>query len=157
PRLCNEDRRDGGIIACIGAEAVHGFRSERHELARAQQCSSACDAGRIGGQRLGHIVQSIMHMWITASDGHGKVAWRCYSPRPRMNQGGEANMPDIAFARPALPKSGALALLICEGEKPSGIWQQADEATNGAVARALGAAEFKGGKGKTCTVLAPGA
>ena len=66
-------------------------------------------------------------------------------------------MPDIAFARPALPKSGALALLICEGEKPSGIWQQADEATNGAVARALGAAAFKGGKGKTCTILAPGA
>ena len=66
-------------------------------------------------------------------------------------------MPDITFARPALPKSGALALLICEGEKSSGIWQQADEATNGAVARALAAAEFKGGKGKTCTILAPGA
>ena len=64
-------------------------------------------------------------------------------------------MPDIAFARPALPKSGAVALLICEGEKSSGVWQQADEATNGAVARALSAAEFKGGKGKTCTILAP--
>ena len=28
-------------------------------------------------------------------------------------------MLDIAFARPALPKSGALVLLVGEGEKPS--------------------------------------
>jgi len=66
-------------------------------------------------------------------------------------------MLDIAFARSALPKSGALALLIAEGESPSGLWQQADEATGGAIARALDAAEFKGGKGKTCLILAPGA
>jgi leucyl aminopeptidase len=66
-------------------------------------------------------------------------------------------MLDVAFAKPNLPKSGALVLLISEGEKPSGIWQQLDEATDGAIARALKAAEFKGGKGKTCTVLAPGA
>ena len=66
-------------------------------------------------------------------------------------------MLDIAFAKPALPKSGALVLLMGEGEKPSGVWQQADEATGGAIARALKAAEFKGGKGKTCTILAPGA
>src|SRR5690348_703163 len=99
---------------------------------------------------------SVMCYRIAASAGHGKVARRCYSPSlPRTR--GAAIMPDITFARPALPKSGALALLICEGEKSSGIWQQADEATNGAVARALAAAEFKGGKGKTCTILAPGA
>ena len=66
-------------------------------------------------------------------------------------------MLDIAFAKPALPKSGALVLLVGEGEMPSGLWQQADEATGGAIARALTAAEFKGGKGKTCTILAPGA
>ena len=66
-------------------------------------------------------------------------------------------MLDIAFARPALPKSGALVLLVSEGEMPSGLWQQADEATDGAIARALAAAEFKGAKGKTCTILAPGA
>ena len=65
-------------------------------------------------------------------------------------------MLDIAFAKPALPKSGGLALLVGEGEKPSGLWQQADEATGGAIARAFAAAEFKGGKGKTCTILAPG-
>jgi leucyl aminopeptidase len=66
-------------------------------------------------------------------------------------------MLDIAFARPALPKSGALVLLVSEGEMPSGLWQQADHATDGAIARALAAAEFKGAKGKTCTILAPGA
>src|SRR5580698_2932197 len=66
-------------------------------------------------------------------------------------------MLDIAFAKPALPKSGALVLLMGEGEMPSGVWQQADEATGGAIARALAAAEFKGAKGKTCTILAPGA
>ena len=66
-------------------------------------------------------------------------------------------MLDIAFARPALPKSGALVLLMGEGEQPSGIWQQADEATGGAIARALKAAEFKGAKAKVCNILAPGA
>lgn len=66
-------------------------------------------------------------------------------------------MLDIAFAKPTLPKVGALVLLVGEGEMPSGLWQQANEATDGAIARAFAAAEFKGGKGKTCTVLAPGA
>jgi leucyl aminopeptidase len=66
-------------------------------------------------------------------------------------------MLDIAFAKPTLPKSGALALLVHEGEKPSGLWQQADEATGGAVSRAFDVAEFKGAKGKTCLILAPGA
>ncbi|WP_428542678.1 leucyl aminopeptidase [Rhodopila sp.] len=64
-------------------------------------------------------------------------------------------MPDIAFAKPALPKSGALALLIHEGEKPSGLWAQLDEAAGGAIERAFRVAEFKGGKGKTCSILAP--
>ncbi|HXT82134.1 MAG TPA: leucyl aminopeptidase [Acetobacteraceae bacterium] len=66
-------------------------------------------------------------------------------------------MLDITFAKPALPRSGALALLVCEGEKPNGLWQQADEATGGAITRAFDAAEFKGAKGKTCSILAPGA
>src|SRR6202012_2536943 len=71
--------------------------------------------------------------------------------------GDAANMLDIAFAKPALPKSGALVLLIHEGEKPSGLWAQLDEATGGAIARAFEVAEFKGAKGKTCAILAPGA
>ena len=66
-------------------------------------------------------------------------------------------MLDIAFAKPSLPKSGALVLLVNEGEKASGLWQQADEATGGAVSRAFEVAEFKGGQGKTCSILAPGA
>jgi leucyl aminopeptidase len=67
------------------------------------------------------------------------------------------NMLDIAFAKPALPKTGALVLLIHEGEKPSGLWQQLDEITDGGIARAFAVAEFKGAKGKTCMLLAPGA
>jgi leucyl aminopeptidase len=66
-------------------------------------------------------------------------------------------MLDIAFVRPSLPKSGALVLLAHEGEKPSGPWQHADEATGGAITRALEVADFKGGKGKSVTILAPGA
>jgi leucyl aminopeptidase len=65
-------------------------------------------------------------------------------------------MVDIAFARPALPKSGALVLLVSEGEMPSGLWQQADQATGGAIARSLGGG-IQRAKGKTCTILAPGA
>ncbi len=66
-------------------------------------------------------------------------------------------MLEIAFAKPALPKSGALALLIHEGEKPSGLWAQLDEATSGAITRAFAVAEFSGAKGKVCVILAPGA
>ncbi len=66
-------------------------------------------------------------------------------------------MLDIVFAKPSLPKSGALVLLIHEGEKPSGLWQHADEATGGAIERAFSVAEFKGGKGKSVSILAPGA
>jgi leucyl aminopeptidase len=66
-------------------------------------------------------------------------------------------MLDISFAKPALPKSGALVLLVGEGELSSGLWQQLDETTGGAIDRAFKAAEFKGAKGKTCTILAPGA
>jgi leucyl aminopeptidase len=66
-------------------------------------------------------------------------------------------MLDITFAKPALPRSGALVLLIHEGEKASGLWAQLDETTGGAIARAFQVAEFKGAKGKTCTILAPGA
>ena len=66
-------------------------------------------------------------------------------------------MLDVAFARPAMPDSGALALLIREGDDPSGLWAEADAATGGAVGRALAAAKFTGKKHQTATVLAPGA
>ena len=61
-------------------------------------------------------------------------------------------MPDFAFAKPALPKAGALVLLIAEGEAP---WAAADSASGGGIARALKAAEFTGKKGQSCTILAP--
>jgi leucyl aminopeptidase len=66
-------------------------------------------------------------------------------------------MLEISFAAPALPHSGALALLVPEGETPTGLWQAADEATGGAVTRAFAAAEFEGKDGQTVTILAPGA
>ena len=40
-------------------------------------------------------------------------------------------MLEIGFAKPTLPRSGALVLLVGEGDKPSGLWSQADAATNG--------------------------
>ena len=66
-------------------------------------------------------------------------------------------MPDIAFAKSALPRSGALVLLIAEDATPDALHAAADEATGGAIARALEAAEFKGAKAKSVTILAPGA
>jgi len=66
-------------------------------------------------------------------------------------------MLDVTFAKPAAPKSGALALLVAEGEAPAGLWAEVDAATGGAIGRALAVAEFKGEKGKTCSILAPGA
>jgi leucyl aminopeptidase len=64
-------------------------------------------------------------------------------------------MLELIFARPVLPKSGAIALLIGEEEKPSGLWARLDEAAGGSIARAIAAAEFKGSSKQTCTILAP--
>jgi len=66
-------------------------------------------------------------------------------------------MLEIEFIEPRLPTRGALILLVGEGEKPLGVWQAAEEATAGAIGRALAAAEFKGSKNQICTILAPGA
>jgi leucyl aminopeptidase len=63
----------------------------------------------------------------------------------------------MAFARAALPKSGALALLVAEEEALSGIAKTLDEASAGGVTRALEAAAFKGQKGKTCLLFSPAA
>ncbi len=67
-------------------------------------------------------------------------------------------MLDIGLTKPALPKSGALVLLVEEGDTlVADLLPTLDEATGGAVSRALAAAEFKGKTGSTCTILAPGA
>ena len=66
-------------------------------------------------------------------------------------------MLDVRFAAPALPDTGALVLLIPQGIEPAGLWKSADEATGGAVSRALATVEFIGKEGQSCTILAPGA
>jgi len=68
-------------------------------------------------------------------------------------------MLDIAFAKSALPKSGALALLIAEdANSPTrDLIAAADAATGGAVSRALAVADFTGKQGQSAVVLAPGA
>ncbi len=66
-------------------------------------------------------------------------------------------MLEIDFQPAALPDSGALALLLIEGEGLQGLAAALNEACGGAIARAIEAAEFTAKKGKTCTLLAPGA
>jgi len=65
-------------------------------------------------------------------------------------------MPDITFVKPSLPRGGALVLLLAEGAALSGLAKAAEEATGGAVSRGLEAAKFKGAKGQSCTLWAPG-
>jgi leucyl aminopeptidase len=68
-------------------------------------------------------------------------------------------MLDIAFAKAALPKSGALVLLLAESEAAVSLGSlggAADAATDGAVSRGLAAGEFKGKKGQTLTLYSPG-
>jgi len=71
-------------------------------------------------------------------------------------------MLDIAFIKPGLPRTGALVLPVGEAEgggaePPEGLRRAANEATGGAVERALQAAGFKGRKGQSATIWAPGA
>lgn len=66
-------------------------------------------------------------------------------------------MIDIAFAKPALPSSGALALLLVEDAALTGIAAELDTALDGGLTRALAAAPFKGRRGESAVLLAPGA
>lgn len=66
-------------------------------------------------------------------------------------------MIDIAFAPAIAPDAGSLALLCIENQPLAGLAATIDQACNGAIARAIEAAEFKAKKGQTCVVLAPGA
>ncbi len=66
-------------------------------------------------------------------------------------------MLDIEFLSAAIPDGGALGLLLLEGQGLTGLGSQLDESCGGALTRAIAAAEFKGKKGQTCMVLAPGA
>ena len=64
-------------------------------------------------------------------------------------------MLDISFAKPALPKAGALVLLIPEGGAPAGLAAELDTEMEGGLTRALEAAAFKGKKGQTVALWAP--
>jgi leucyl aminopeptidase len=65
-------------------------------------------------------------------------------------------MLDIAFAKPALPESGALVLPLAEEDLGGALVAEWDRLLGGHVARGLAAAEFKGRKGQSVTLYAPG-
>ncbi len=64
-------------------------------------------------------------------------------------------MLEVAFTKPALPKTGAVALFVAEAEALTGVAASLNEAAGGAIARAMEIAAFKGQKGKTVLLLAP--
>ncbi|MGE0651549.1 MAG: leucyl aminopeptidase [Alphaproteobacteria bacterium] len=69
----------------------------------------------------------------------------------------------IAFSDAALPKTGAIVVLAVEGAAKSdttvarltSVGEKLDSDCGGAISRAIGAARFKGGKGKALSVFAP--
>jgi leucyl aminopeptidase len=63
-------------------------------------------------------------------------------------------MPEISFAKPSLPKSGALAVFVPEGGLDTAL-ADIDAATGGSASKAASAANFTGRKGQSCTILAP--
>ena len=66
-------------------------------------------------------------------------------------------MIDIAFAKPSLPQSGAVALLLASDQKLSGLAATLDQALGGGLSRALTVAGFTGKYEQTALLLAPGA
>ncbi|MBP0494068.1 leucyl aminopeptidase [Roseomonas indoligenes] len=65
-------------------------------------------------------------------------------------------MLDIAFAKPTLPESGALVLPLTEDDLGGSLVAEWDRLLGGHVARGISAAEFKGRKGQSATLYAPG-
>jgi len=61
----------------------------------------------------------------------------------------------IAFAKPDLPKGGAIAVPVLEGRKLGPTAAALDRRTKGALTRALGASRFQGKLEETLAVLAP--
>ena len=64
-------------------------------------------------------------------------------------------MLDITFAKPALPKAGALVLPLMEAAPLSGMAALLDTAMEGGLTRALEAASFKGKSGQSVTLWGP--
>lgn len=67
-----------------------------------------------------------------------------------------AHAVEIVHAGPELPKTGAIAIPVLTGGVLNGPAAAADQAANGAIARAIKAADFKGEKDKTATLFAIG-
>ena len=61
----------------------------------------------------------------------------------------------ISFAAPRLPRSGALALGVHEGEELAATAAEVDEATGGALSRAIGSSRFGGKSNQTLMLNAP--
>jgi len=62
----------------------------------------------------------------------------------------------ITFASPTAPKSGTVVVGVLDGRKLTAGAQAIDDATGGALMRAIKASSFKGTKSHSLTVLAPG-
>ncbi|WP_375200876.1 leucyl aminopeptidase [Hyphococcus sp.] len=61
----------------------------------------------------------------------------------------------ITFSAAALPKSGAIVIPVFEGGSKPKAYADLDKATEGALERAVKAADFKGKKGKALDIVAP--
>ena len=154
--LGGENGRDGTIVRRVRAKPIDRFGTECDQRTASQQCGGPSNVQCIWLQQFRHHrisypqERGMAKPVRTATVGRRRIA----SGIPR-----GVSPPCSTLRSPSqLCRSPAPScLLMGEGEMPSGVWQQADEATGGAIARALAAAEFKGGKGKTCTILAPGA
>ena len=66
-------------------------------------------------------------------------------------------MLEITFANAILPANGSVVLLIAEDEAQGSLHRALDDATGGAITRALDAAGFKAKPSRPVTILAPGA
>jgi leucyl aminopeptidase len=64
-------------------------------------------------------------------------------------------MLEVAFSKPVPLKAGAVALLMAEEETLSGMAATLNDASGGAIVRAMEVAGFKGQKGKTVLLFAP--
>ena len=61
----------------------------------------------------------------------------------------------ISFAAPSVNASGALVLGVGEGQSLTGLAQEADKASSGALKRAMGGTKFTGKVGQVLEVLVP--
>ncbi len=61
----------------------------------------------------------------------------------------------ISFAKPAVPETGALAVVVAQGAEPGAFLTDLDGTLGGALTRARAAGRFEGKAGQTLVLLAP--